>query len=295
MYGLRGERRLSEAELDWLGGYEGARPVRVGNAAYEQAQLDVFGEVGLTLYEGIHHFKNVRPQAVNALVNIARFVAKAWQNPDRGIWEMRGPERQFTASKVSAWAVIDRAIRIVEERQLPEPVDDLRAARQAIFDEVCREGWNAELDTFTQYYGGTDVDASLLFIPLAGFLPPDDPRVAGTIRALERELMQDGLLLRFKPVGDVDGLVGDEGVFLACSFWMAGAYQMVGRKEDAIRIFERAAATCNDLGLLAEEYEPKTRRQLGNFPQAFSHFALVNAAFALSEGEAMIAGGAPTS
>jgi GH15 family glucan-1,4-alpha-glucosidase len=284
MYGLRGERRLSEAELHWLSGYEGAAPVRVGNAAYEQAQLDVFGEVLVMLYEATRTFNVHRPDASQRFVNVARYVASAWRKADRGIWEMRGPERHFTSSKVSAWAAIDRSIRYIEDHSLADPIDDLRAARQEIFDEVCREGWNAELGTFTQYYGGTGVDASLLFIPLTGFLPPDDPRVASTVSALERELLQDGLLLRFKPEGDVDGLAGDEGVFLACSFWLAGAYQMMGRSEDAVRTFERAAGTRNDLGLLAEEYDPKARRQLGNFPQAFSHFAMVNAAFALGGG-----------
>jgi GH15 family glucan-1,4-alpha-glucosidase len=176
----------------------------------------------------------------------------------------------------------------VEEHGLKESVGDLRETRKAIFDEVCSEGFNSNLNTFTQYYGGTGLDASLLFIPLSGFLPATDARVIGTVTALERELLQDGLLLRFKPEAEVDGLSGEEGVFLACSFWLAGVYQMMGRKEDARRMFERAASTRNHLGLLAEEYDPKKHRQLGNFPQAFSHFALVNAAFALAEGEPMI-------
>jgi GH15 family glucan-1,4-alpha-glucosidase len=290
MYGLRGERRLSEVELGWLDGYEGARPVRVGNAAYDQKQLDVFGELATVIYEAGLQFDAHRPEAVRALIGIARHVAAVWQLPDRGIWEMRGPERSFTASKVAAWTALDRAIRYVEAHHLDEPVEDLREARQTIFDEVCREGWNAELDTFTQYYGGTGVDASLLFIPLSGFLPATDPRVVGTVAALERELLQDGLLLRFKPEREVDGLSGDEGVFLACSFWLVGVYRMLGRDEDARRLFDRVSATRNDLGLLAEEYDPKLQRQLGNFPQAFSHFALVNAAFMLAEGTAMVAG-----
>jgi GH15 family glucan-1,4-alpha-glucosidase len=288
MYGIRGERRLSEVELPWLGGYEGARPVRVGNAAYDQRQLDVFGEVATVLYEAGRRFDAHSPDAVRALIGIARYVATAWRQPDRGIWEMRGPERSFTASKVSAWAALDRAIRYTEEHDLDEPVDDLREVRQAIFDEVCREGFNPELNTFTQYYGGTGLDASLLFIPLSGFLPATDPRVVGTVEALERELLQDGLLLRFKPEAEVDGLSGEEGVFLACSFWLAAVYQMMGRSEDARRLFDRAASTRNDLGLLAEEYDPRGQRQLGNFPQAFSHFALVNAAFTLAESEPMV-------
>jgi GH15 family glucan-1,4-alpha-glucosidase len=290
MYGLRGERRLSEVELDWLDGYEGARPVRVGNAAYDQRQLDVYGEVALALYDAGLYFDSHRPEAVRALIGLARHVAGVWREPDRGIWEMRGPERAFTASKVAAWVALDRSIRYIEEHDLAEPTHELRVVRQAIFDEVCLEAWNPELDTFTQYYGGTGVDASLLFIPLSGFLPATDPRVVGTVAALERELLQDGLLLRFKPEADVDGLSGDEGVFLACSFWLAATYRLMGREDDARRMFERAASTANDLGLLAEEYDPQHQRQLGNFPQAFSHFALVNAAFALAEGEPMVPG-----
>jgi|SRR5215471_4934136 len=290
MYGIRGERRLSEVELSWLDGYGGAKPVRVGNAAYDQRQLDVYGEVAMVLFEAGQRFRAHRPEAVRALMSIARHVATVWQLPDRGIWEMRGPERAFTASKVAAWAALDRAIRYAETHSLNEPIDDLRNARKAIFDEVCREGFNPDRNTFTQYYGGTELDASLLFIPLSGFLPATDARVVGTVEALEHELLQDGLLLRFKPEAAVDGLTGDEGVFLACSFWLAGVYQMMGREQDARRLFERAASTRNDLGLLAEEYDTKQQRQLGNFPQAFSHFALVNAAFALAEGEPMVDG-----
>ena len=288
MYGIRGERRLSEVELPWLDGYEGARPVRVGNAAYDQRQLDVYGELAIVLYEGGRHFDTHRRDAVKALFGIARHVASVWQQPDRGVWEMRGPERFFTASKVSAWVALDRALRYAEEQGLDEPVDDLRKTREAIFCEVCREGFNAQLNTFTQYYGGKGLDASLLFIPLSGFLPATDPRVVGTVEALEHELLRGGLLLRFKPEGEVDGLSGEEGVFLACSFWLAAVYQMMGRQEEARELFERAASTRNDLGLLAEEYDPHNQRQLGNFPQAFSHFALLSAAFALAEGELMV-------
>jgi len=288
MYGIRGERRLSEVELNWLDGYEASRPVRVGNAAFDQRQLDVYGELAMVFYEAGQRFHGHRPDAVRALIGIARHVANVWRQPDRGIWEMRGPERSFTASKVAAWAALDRAIRYSEEQSLTEPVDDLRQVRQVIFDEVCREGFNSSLNTFTQYYGGAGLDASLLFIPLSGFLPATDPRIAGTVSALERELLQDGLLLRFKPEAEVDGLSGEEGVFLACSFWLAAVYQMMGREQDARKLFERAAATGNDLGLLAEEYDTKHQRQLGNFPQAFSHFALVNAAFTLAKNEPMV-------
>jgi len=285
MYGIRGERRLTEVELDWLDGYEGAKPVRIGNAAYDQRQLDVFGELAAVIYEAGRHFDNHRPEAVNALMGIARYVATVWQHPDRGIWEMRGPERSFTASKVSAWTALDRAIRYAEEHGLDLPIDDLRVTRATIFDEVCREGFNSELNTFTQYYGGTGLDASLLFIPLSGFLPATDPRVVSTIKAMERELLQGGLLLRYKPEEQVEGLSGEEGVFLACSFWLVTVYKMMGREEDAHSLFKRVISTANDLGLLAEEYDPTSQRQLGNFPQAFSHFALVNAAFALAGAE----------
>ena len=282
MYGIRGERRLSEVELNWLEGYEGARPVRVGNAAFEQRQLDIYGEIAMVLYDVSRGVEALRPEAVRALIGVARYVATAWQEPDHGIWEMRGPKRSFTASKVAAWVAIDRAIRYVEEHALNESMDDLREIRSTIYEEVCREGFNRELNTFTQYYGSSGVDASLLFLPMGGFLPADDPRILGTVSALERELMRDGLLLRFKPDAAVDGLCGDEGTFLACSFWLASVYQLMGRKEEASTLFELAASTRNDLGLLAEEYDTQVHRQAGNFPQAFSHFALVNAAFSLA-------------
>lgn len=285
MYGIRGERRLTEVDLRWLDGYQGSRPVRIGNAAYDQRQLDVFGELALVIYEAGRHFGALGPEAVRALMGIARYVARVWQQPDRGIWEMRGPERSFTASKVAAWTALDRAIRYADEHGLEDQVDGIRVTRKTIFEEVCRKGFNQKLNTFTQYYGSTGLDASLLFIPLTGFLPATDRRVVGTVEALERELMQDGLLLRFKPESQVDGLSGEEGVFLACSFWLVQVYYMMGRKEDAHKLFKRVISISNDLGLLAEEYDPKTRRQLGNFPQAFSHFALVNAVFRLTEDE----------
>ncbi len=286
MYGIRGERRLSEVQLDWLEGYGNAKPVRVGNAAYEQFQLDVLGELSIVIYEVSKEPEfsgSLGPEAERALFNIAHYVSNAWRRPDRGIWEMRGPERSFTASKVSAWTSLDRAIRYSEEKGLTEPLGDLRAVRTEIFEDVCHNGFDQKQNTFTQYYGGKGLDASLLFIPISGFLPATDPRVLGTVAALERELLQDGLLLRFKPEGEVDGLSGDEGVFLACSFWLASVYHMQGREEDARKLFERVLSLANDVGLLAEEYDPKGRRQLGNFPQAFSHFPLINLAYLLSE------------
>jgi GH15 family glucan-1,4-alpha-glucosidase len=210
-YGLRGERRLSESELPWLPGYEGAKPVRVGNGAYDQFQLDVFGEVATALRFAHRKFGMKTEVGAQLLFDIASFVADHWREPDRGIWEMRGPERSFTASKVSAWAALDAAIDVIESGGRKYPTEKLRNTRQTIFEEVCEKDFNAEKNTFTQYYGGTDLDASLLFIPLLGFLPATDPRVVGTVAALERELMPGGLLLRFKPVGEVDGLSGDEG------------------------------------------------------------------------------------
>jgi GH15 family glucan-1,4-alpha-glucosidase len=283
MYGLRGERRLTEAEIPWLRGHLDSRPVRVGNGAYTQFQLDVFGEVAAVLRFSYERFKSLAPEAGRAMINTAQFAATHWRVPDRGIWEMRGPERSFTASKVSAWAAIDAAIRTVEETKLDYDVSELRKVRQEIFDEVMAKGWNPKLKTFTQYYGGTELDASLLFIPLLGFLPATDPRMVSTVEALEHGLMDHGLLLRFKAdeAGAVDGLSGKEGVFLACSFWLADAYYLMGRKDDAIALFEKLLALSNDVGLLAEEYDPEGQRLLGNFPQAFSHFALVNCAYLL--------------
>jgi GH15 family glucan-1,4-alpha-glucosidase len=286
MYGIRGERRLSEVQLEWLNGYGDAKPVRIGNAAYEQFQLDVLGELSGVIYDASKKPEirsSLGPQAERALFNAAHYVSNAWRRPDRGIWEMRGPERSFTASKVSAWISLDRAIRYAEENGLTEPIDDLRAERTNIFEDVINNGFDKERNTFVQYYGGKGLDASLLFIPISGFLPATDSRVLGTVAALERELLQDGLLLRFKPEGNVDGLSGDEGVFLACSFWLAAVYHMQGREEDAQKLFERILSLANDVGLLAEEYDPKGRRQLGNFPQAFSHFPLINLAYLLSE------------
>jgi GH15 family glucan-1,4-alpha-glucosidase len=279
MYGLRGERRLTESELPWLPGYAGSKPVRVGNGAYDQFQLDVFGEVASVLAFVQRKFGRIGPAASQMLLGVADFVADHWQTPDQGIWEMRGPERSFTASKVSAWAALNSAIRVIEDVGLDHPVQKLHAVRQAIFEEVCEKGFNHQKNSFTQYYGGTDLDASLLAIPLMGFLPATDPRVVGTVAALERELLQDGLLLRFRPVPEVDGLAGDEGAFLACSFWLASVYYLMGRVEDAHDLFERLLGLANDVGLLAEEYDTVKNRQVGNFPQAFTHFALVNCAY----------------
>jgi GH15 family glucan-1,4-alpha-glucosidase len=290
MYGIRGERRLTEVELPWLSGYEGARPVRIGNAAYEQFQLDIVGELALIIYAGVKHFGEVSPQVREIMKRIASGVAKNWTRQDKGIWEMRGPDRSFTASKVSAWAAVDAWIKIIEEFKLDEDVEPWKNLRKAIFDEVCDKGYDPKRKTFTQYYGSKGLDASLLFIPLMGFLPATDPRVVGTVEAIERELMPKGFVLRYRTEEGTDGLVGEEGVFLPCSFWLVDAYHIMGRKEDAKRLFDKLAGLCNDLGLLSEEYLPDERRQTGNFPQAFSHLAMIQAIYLLSDYKTIPAG-----
>jgi GH15 family glucan-1,4-alpha-glucosidase len=282
MYGIRGERRLTEVELDWLAGYEGSRPVRIGNGAYNQFQLDVFGEFAGALYAGVEASNELPANARIALHRIAQIVARRWREKDHGIWEMRGPEREFTASKVAAWVAIDRWIRFIQKFQLEDDVTPWLELRKTIFDEVCSKGYDSKRNTFTQYYGSKDVDASLLYIPLSGFLPATDPRVAGTVRAIEEDLMPEGLVLRYRTEDSVDGLSGEEGVFLACSFWLADTYHLMGRQDDARALFEKLIALRNEVGLLAEEYLPSQSRQVGNFPQAFSHLALVNAAYILT-------------
>jgi GH15 family glucan-1,4-alpha-glucosidase len=282
MYGIRGERRLTEVELDWLPGYEGSRPVRIGNGAYDQFQLDVFGEFAAVLHEGVQGLGKPGPRAINALKAIAELVAQRWTEKDHGIWEMRGPTRDFTASKVSAWVAIDRWVKAIGDFRLAEDASPWMQLRSQIFDEICDRGYDSKRNTFTQYYGSKGLDASLLFIPASGILPPNDPRVVGTVKAIEEELLDGGLVLRYRTEDDVDGLSGKEGVFLPCSFWLAKTYQMMGREQEAHDLFDRLAGLCNDLGLLAEEYLPDDKRQVGNFPQAFSHLALVNTAFVLA-------------
>jgi GH15 family glucan-1,4-alpha-glucosidase len=286
LYGVAGERRVTEQELDWLGGYEGARPVRVGNAAVSQFHLDVFGEVMDTLHLG-RHIGLESDQPTWALQRaLLDFLESQWREPDEGIWEIRGPRRHFTHSKVMAWVALDRAIKAVELTGFEGPVDRWRGLRRELHDEVCREGYDSERDSFVQYYGADHLDASLLLIPLVGFLPADDPRVKGTVAAIQRELTVDGLVHRYPPEGSqsVDGLPPGEGTFLACTFWLADNLALMGRHEEALAIFERLLTLRNDVGLLAEELEPSSGRQLGNFPQAFSHVALVNTANYLSEG-----------
>jgi GH15 family glucan-1,4-alpha-glucosidase len=298
MYGPAGERRLSEWEVDWLAGYEGSAPVRIGNAASGQFQLDVYGEVMAALYEACTVGSPLSGSAWDLQVALVEFVARSWQEPDEGIWEVRGPRRHFTHSKVMAWVAVDRAVRTVEEFGMEGPVDRWRELRDQIHDEVCTRGYNAEVGAFTQYYGADALDASLLMIPLVGFLPATDERVRSTVEAVERGLTEDGFVLRYRTEesSGVDGLSGHEGAFLACSFWMADCLHLIGRHDDAVAMFERLLGLRNDLGLLSEEYDVKAGRQVGNFPQAFSHVSLANAAYNLTGHASMEdIDGAPTS
>jgi GH15 family glucan-1,4-alpha-glucosidase len=280
MYGVAGERRLSELELPWLPGYSDARPVRVGNAASEQLQLDVYGEVMDMLFQA--HRVGIPPDAWAWRLQrkMLAFLTSAWRHPDHGIWEVRGPPRHFTHSKMMAWVAFDRAVKMVEQFGADGPVDTWRQLREQIHREVCDLGYDAERNTFTQYYGGRELDASLLLMPLVGFLPPTDPRVIGTVEAVERELVREGYVLRYstEAASGVDGLPPGEGAFLACTFWLADALALLGRRDEAEALFERLMALRNDVGLLPEEYDPRSRHFLGNFPQALSHLALVNTA-----------------
>jgi GH15 family glucan-1,4-alpha-glucosidase len=279
MYGVAGERRLTELELPWLAGYEGSLPVRIGNAASDQLQIDVFGELMDALYQAREHgLANERPAWALQKVLLA-YLATIWDRPDNGIWEIRGEPRHFTHSKVMAWVAFDRAVRSVETQNVDGPVDEWRAIRDEIHRDVCEHGFDAELGSFTQSYGSKDLDASLLLIPLVGFLPASDPRVRGTVAAVERGLVEHGFVLRYRTHASVDGLPPGEGVFLPCSFWLVDCLELLGRHEDAHALFERLLALANDLGLISEEYDPVAKRLLGNFPQAFTHLALVNSAF----------------
>jgi len=285
MYGLAGERVLREAELEWLPGYENSKPVRIGNAAYGQLQLDVFGEVVDALYQrrrGNHGPGSSSWGLQRALIN---HLATIWQRPDQGMWEVRGGPQHFTYSKVMAWVAVDRAIKNADAFRAGEVVDEWRRLREQIHAEVCQRGFDPHLGAFVQAYGSKLVDASTLLIPVVGFLPADDPRVRGTIEQIEKRLLVDGLLLRYDSEKTDDGLPGGEGAFLACSFWLADDYILLGRHDDARRLFERLLALRNDVGLLAEEYDPRAKRQVGNFPQAFSHVALIDTAFNLGRVE----------
>jgi len=284
MYGPAGERRLDEWVVDWLPGYEGSAPVRIGNAASGQFQLDVYGEVLSALYESCMVGSALSSSAWDLQVALVEFVERNWEQPDEGIWEVRGPRRHFTHSKVMAWVAVDRAVRTIEEFGVDGPVDRWRELRDRIHEEVCTQGYNTTVGAFTQYYGSDALDASLLMVPLVGFLPATDDRVRSTIEAVERGLTEEGFVLRYRTEesSQVDGLSGHEGAFLACSFWMADCLHLIGRHDDATAMFERLVGLRNDLGLLAEEYDVRAGRQVGNFPQAFSHVSLVNAAYNLS-------------
>ena len=282
MYGVDGERRLTEFELPDLAGYEGSSPVRIGNAASEQLQLDVYGEVLDAFYQARCRGLEKLDTAWNLQRSLVVALENLWSKPDDGIWEIRGPRRHFVHSKVMAWVAVDRAIRTIQEFGEDGPLERWIRLRNDIHEEVCRFGFSNELNSFVQYYGSKDLDASLLLLPLVGFLPPEDPRIKGTIAAIERKLLRNGLVARYETHTSVDGLPGGEGAFLPCSFWLVDNYVQQGRHDEAKQLFEFLLSLRNDLGLLSEEYDGSERRQLGNFPQAFSHLALVICAFNLS-------------
>ena len=283
MYGIAGERRLTEWEVPWLPGYHKSSPVRVGNAAHSQLQLDVYGE----LMDALHHARlgGLAPSESGWSLQraVLKHLEEVWPKMDEGIWEVRSGARHFTFSKIMAWVAFDRAIKSAEAFKLEGPLDRWRELCREIHDDVCRHGFDPELGSFVRSYGSRSLDASLLLLPTVGFLPPQDPRVRGTVDAIERRLLVDGLVRRYDTTESEDGLSSDEGVFLACSFWLVDAYVLLGRNDDARRLFERLLTLCNDVGLLSEEHDPRTGRLLGNFPQALSHIALVNSAFNLNE------------
>ena len=285
MYGIGGERRLTELELNWLPGYEGSTPVRIGNAASQQFQLDVYGEMMDTLHQARELGLAASEDSWRVQHAIMEFLESAWDRPDEGIWEVRGPRRHFTHSKVMAWVAVDRAVKAIERCHVEGPLERWQALRATIHEQVCREGFDANRGTFVQYYGGSSLDGSLLMIPLVGFLPAFDPRVQGTLHAIERELTVEGLVMRYRPSGEVDGLPGDEGMFLPCSFWLVDNLLLSGRVEEARGLYERLIGLGNDVGLLSEEYDLKNIRLVGNFPQAFSHVSLIDSAFGLSRME----------
>jgi GH15 family glucan-1,4-alpha-glucosidase len=280
MYGLAGERRLNESELDWLPGYENSRPVRIGNAAHNQFQLDIYGE----LIDALHVARRFGMRYDNDTWRMQRgliaFVESAWEQPDEGIWEIRGPRRPFVYSRVMAWVAVDRAIKEIERTGVAGPVDHWRTLRTRIHDDVCRHGFNSTRGAFVQSYGAEALDASVLMMPLVGFLPATDPRIVGTVEAIQRELMVDGLVKRYSE--NTDGLPPGEGAFLPCTFWLVDCLQAMGRSEEARGLFNGLLELRNDVGLLAEEYNPASKRQVGNFPQALSHIALVNSAYNLT-------------
>jgi GH15 family glucan-1,4-alpha-glucosidase len=285
MYGIRGNRRLTEWDVPWLAGYENSSPVRVGNAAHEQLQLDIFGEVMDALHQarlsglGVDEEGHSGHEAGWDLEReFLAHLETIWDQPDEGIWEVRSGREHFTYSKVMAWVAFDRAVKSAEMFGLQGPADEWRKVRDRIHADVCARGFDEKSNSFVRAYNSRELDASLLLMPAVGFLPPEDPRIRGTVEAVEARLMSDGLVLRYDTATAGDGLPPGEGVFLACSFWLVDAYQMLGRREDAARLFERLLGLRNDVGLLSEQYDPRERRLVGNMPQAFSHLALVNSA-----------------
>ncbi|MGB2592608.1 MAG: glycoside hydrolase family 15 protein [Candidatus Acidiferrum sp.] len=296
VYGVHGERRLTELELPWLAGYEKSSPVRTGNAAHKQFQLDIFGEIANILFQGRQAgIEPPKDEGEDIAEELLSFLETGWKQPDEGIWEMRGPRRHFVHSKMMAWVAVDRAIRSAEKGWISGDVAKWKALRIEIHDQVCEQGFDAQLNSFVQYYGSKHLDASLLMMPLFGFLPAEDPRVIGTVKAIETHLIDNGFVSRYTQDPAVDGLPRGEGKFLACSFWLADNYVLQGRHDDALRLFERLLAIRNDVGLLSEEYDPISKTLLGNFPQAFSHVGLVNTAFTLgrSKQEPSLAKAAP--
>ena len=294
IYGVSGERRLDEFEVPWLSGYENSRPVRIGNAASHQFQLDVYGEVLAAAGQAHDAGLEMSEADWRLMIALVKFLESNWQKPDEGIWEVRGGRKHFTYSKMMAWVAFDRAVKIVEEsdRAANEHFLRWRKIRDQIHADVCEQGYNPRKKAFTQFYGSDDLDASLLIMPLTGFLPISDDRVRWTVEAIERELMRDGFVLRYRPQETrVDGLPGGEGVFLPCSFWLANCWHLLGRKKEARELFERLLDVRNDVGLLSEEYDPREKRQLGNFPQAFSHVALVTCARILGDEDMFLARG----
>jgi GH15 family glucan-1,4-alpha-glucosidase len=283
MYGVGGERRLDEYELSWLSGYEGSAPVRVGNAASGQRQLDVYGEVAEAIYLARQLGMAPAPEGLDPARAVVQWLEDHWREPDNGIWEVRGPPRQFVHSKVMAWVAADRCAKMAEKSGYTGALERLRRMRNDIHDEVCRKGYDAERNTFTQFYGAKQLDAALLLIPQVGFLPPTDPRIIGTVDAIQRELVRDGFVMRYIPDRDAaDGLPPGEGAFLACSFWLVIDLAMLGRLEEAQALFHRLLSLRNDLGLYSEQYDQTHRRLVGNFPQAFTHLALIASAVALT-------------
>ncbi|CAG4886826.1 glycoside hydrolase family 15 protein [Paraburkholderia gardini] len=285
MYGIAGERRLPEFELDWLPGYQGAKPVRVGNNAVDQLQLDVYGEVMNALHLARVGGLQADETAWNIQCAMLEHLETIWNQPDEGIWETRGGRQHFTFSKVMAWVAFDRAIKSAESFDLPAPLDHWHAVRAQIHTDVCEKGYNASLNAFTQVYGGDELDASVLLLPLLGFLPPSDPRIAGTVAGVEKFLLHDGFVMRYRTTGFDDGLPPGEGTFLACSFWLVDNLALQGRVEEATTMYERLLSLANDVGLLSEEYDPAAKRLVGNFPQGFSHVALVHTGLNLMKHE----------